>query len=567
MFADISWKGYGDPAKNLGLNGRLEFSLTLLAPILLYSILFVFLFFYWRLSHNRMIRIRGVTNSLLLGNLLSALCCINVGIFMDDPSSSCAVIVSLFVFHLIPLCHTFEMFVLRFHRLYRLNAMTVISFGSQNTASDASMRFKHNNRRARRRLLTIIRIINGFFAAGMVISIVLYDLKPPYANQIPDTYNKCVGGNSYMHLILGLFAINGVVVVILLFPILRELNVHAKYMSDSMGIRRALQRICLQCFCAMVLLIGSGIGMLFDMHVRWAMGVFALILFALYLDVIVIPVIRAILDMKEHRTLEAALRAGDELGLDRNVALLKAFLQTKDGYDAVAQHLRRELGFETLDFIIEVTRYKQRFKKPKKPKKGKTSRTSKVRVDPVADPVTGTNEEMVKECKRIYRKFIWSKAEYQVNLPDNFTRKFAALEVTKVSSLGYTTRKLGFNLGDSAKSKDNRNSSKKYDPTASPASTAPMSPPLAPTIAKAEKLEITENIFDDCVREVLNMLFYDSFQRFLKTPMYQDLWIKFQREMSHVSSLSGLRRSSSVRNTSVTEDDSSSTPSNQIDSL
>ncbi|GBG27857.1 Hypothetical Protein FCC1311_040802 [Hondaea fermentalgiana] len=541
MSGVLSLEGQGEDDANAGLNGQVYVSLSLIAGIIVWLFMLAWLAVFHAYSNNRMIRIRGSWNSLGIGSLLCCACAMSSALFVNDLFASCSISVVLMVAPLVPLCHKFEIFLLRFHRLYRFNAHTSV-VTSQSSEPNTSFRFR--TRRNHRQELRALWAVNMFFALCMVSASALYVVsdvnrlsEDSSLQKIPGDLDKCLGSSYYLHIVLASFGMNGLVMVYLMLPIFREISMHARSAADSLGLRRALLRICIKSLVSIILLFITGFAMFFGLHVRFPVGVLALALFSIFVDVIIVPCIQAVKDMREQRMLEAAMESGDELGLDRSVSLLKAFLHSKDGYASVAGHLRKELGLETLEFIIAAVRFKRRFGKSKsgsnKSPAAKAKQTNAKSTRSVGDK----NELMRSECMQIFRKYIWSKAENQINLPDMYMRKFAPLEAKRINGgLNKSTRHFAIIAGPSA--------------------VAPAPAPMP------DDFIVTPTIFDESVREVLNMLFYDSFQRYLQNPAQLALWDKFQREMAHVRSLSGFQRRSSSVSGSFED---SSTPSHVLE--
>jgi hypothetical protein len=273
---------------------------------------------------------------------------------------------------------------------------------------------------------------------------------------------------------------------------------------------------------------------------------------------------------------------------------LQAFIMTPEGFEAVSAHLKAELGLETLLFLIQATSYATEFqafqfgsmlyeegaggsagslkRPPGAPRAQPPSPAGAAGVSPDVERGEGSRGEgspgggggvggggalkvqrlrpalataadsagadrakvvsrkdreqayqrMLVRCREIHAQFISARAEMQVNLPSRMTARFAGI------AAGLQDERAGGRRGSSA------TTTKSGRLTAIGVASARRSSQVAPVVGNAvQDFIATPDIFDDCILEVLSMLFYDSFSlRFLKKEENRRLWSLFLKQAS-----------------------------------
>jgi len=501
----------------------------------------------WAFRKHRDVRIRGLRETLEVGGTVAGLASFGVVNVVDQPFCSCTIYALWGIVPIIFVWPAFFLYIARFSRLYALHALRERSSSKGGSCTDVkcvdlekgASRMKRPIVEwslaitARQDIRTLVRIWNTAFMLLGAVFFVLFVLHSNFQSTIPDKWEACAEGNMFYFMLFSVMLVEGIFYLALLFGTILDVAEQASRHGDSLGIKRMLVRMALDAalsmtvFMVMIAFLITG-----NLSPNQVFFCFVPFIASFYVDLVIIPVGRATVAIREQKVLlkkngvsidgenlskifSIQSDAPAEYAKRSQLFRLQAFLLTEDGYQSFHSHLAAEFGLESLLFIVEACTYATRFQhlildiasaefeeqsvSPEAVQDGRDLisdrriEMTKGLQDLMQHLRTQNSQElrlkrdrieMVTQCLQIFEKFVAPGAPYEINLPSDITTRFKGVD--KFARF--------LKSGQEIFSQDDNQSM---------------------TSSQATVFDPSPTIFDDLIIEVLNLMYLDSFQRWL----------------------------------------------------
>ncbi|CAK9018897.1 Uncharacterized protein SCF082_LOCUS14283, partial [Durusdinium trenchii] len=557
-------------------------SASFIGSVTLISVMLCMIGVFVLLRKNREIRVRGVKETAEVGFFVTGLASFGVLGLADDPFMSCNAYVAWGLIPIIFVWVAFALYILRYWRLYRINSLpsraSVGSSASAASAAEAELQIKCCGgliERAKRFSISIcdrpgitakLRLWNLVFVVLAVVFFALYVNDNSLGAALPISFSDCASASHWFYAAFSIMMLAGGFYLMVLFGVILDVAEHASRRGDALGIRPMLYRMGLDAFLSMVafvICISLWLGGLIE--VRWIFGCFLPFIMSFLVDLVIIPIFRSVREKRKQKELirqnglvgehlsrvfvGLEVSAGEAASL-KSLLALQSFLLTENGYHTFRLHLANEFGLESLLFLIEALAFANEFSAladadaeraqaaselSRANGKPRTSETvaklyrkqkqlisqnglrSMASLPGGSVSTTGaeavTVDRMNQRCREIFDKYICKNAEFQVNLPANVLGKFRGIHRATPRPAEQQAVSGGIH-------------SLRHHETHS----------TSESTSKAV-FEATPTVFNIAVLEVLNLLFNDSFQRYLANPSNAKLWSSFQSREAALEAL------------------------------
>jgi len=478
---------------------------SFIAVLVILLVAFAMLSAVFLLRKRADLRIRGVPQTIEIGLTTALLASTGMMVIVDEPFLTCLAFGAYSSIAVVLVWPSFILYICRFSRLFHINN----SSETRSITSDestASLRSSIVNftlvRTNSPRFALRVRLYTIAFIAAAALTLIFYaENNRLLALSIPGSFSECGDDQGlFFGTIFILMGMEAAIFGIIILGLVLDLTEQVHHRGDALGIRSMLRRMAFTAFASMIsFVVVCVLYGLLVLPLKFMLFNFVPFIFFFWVDLAVVPVIRAIAHQKYMRDLRkknGLLPAREILHGDNEkpLRLFRAFILSDEGFFVFRDHLQSEFGLEALSFIVDASRFAADFKtkveqsydglnwmqlKEKLPRMNmKNSRRARYVWDAIMAPAefheSGTDIE--RRYDEIVKTYLSANAPMQINIPHDMASKFH-----------------GSIQGDNAL--DN----------------------------------LMPDVFDEVVDHVLEMLFFDSFQRFLEDLRNAERWERFKR--------------------------------------